>query len=99
TYTFRNEWENVGGSSIHRAYRNGVQVINQTVVGNWNPAGQSVRIAASPRRFDEGAHIGATYSNVQVEDLTNAIPGAPTITAPAVAETINTTVVYVQWTG
>src|SRR5687768_2847573 len=99
TYTFRNEWENVGGNAVHRAYRNGVQVINQTVPGSWNPAGQSVRIGASPRRQDEGAHIGAIYTNIQVEDLTNAIPGAPTITAPGTGETVNTTVAYVQWTG
>src|SRR4029078_8368380 len=72
TYTFRNEWENVGGNSVHRVYRNGQLIITKTLAGNWTPVGQSVRIAASPRRFDEGAAIGAIYSNVIVEDLTNA---------------------------
>ena len=42
TYTFRNEWENVGGNSVHRVYRNGQLIITQTLAGNWNPAGQSV---------------------------------------------------------
>ncbi len=98
-YHWRTEWENTGSNAIIRIYRNGILVFTYSLPGSWNPAGFSVRIAASPRRADEGAQVGAIYSNVKVWDLTCGVPAAPTVTAPANGETINTTVAFVQWTG
>src|SRR5687768_3125430 len=68
TYHWRIEWENTGGNAVHRVFRNGALVWTQSVAGSWNPAGQSVRIAASPRRAEEGAHLGAIYTNIRVFD-------------------------------
>src|SRR5687767_145272 len=51
-YLFRTEWENVGGNAILKIFRDGGLVFQTQIPGSWNPAGQSVRIAASPRRAD-----------------------------------------------
>ncbi len=99
-YLFRVEWQNAGGNTTLKTYRNGILILTQTLPGSWNPAGQSVRIGASTRRANEGAVVGSIYSNVKVYDLNSTLPpGAPTITAPASGETINTTLAYVQWSG
>jgi hypothetical protein len=101
TYHFREEWGPDGaGNSVLRLYRNGVLVLTTSVPGSWNPAGHSVRIAASPRRApDFGAPIGAVFSNVRVWDLSIGGASAPTITQPASNATVNTTVAFVQWNG
>lgn len=99
TYTFRDEWENTGGNGILRTYRNGALIRTQTLPGGWNPGGFSVRIAASTRRADEGAAVGAVYSNVKVYDLSCGTPPTPAITSPAVNETVNTSIAFVQWSG
>jgi len=69
SYRFRMEWENTGGNSTSKVYRNGTLIMQQTGAGSWSPAGQSFRIASSTRRADEGAIVGAIYSNVKIEDL------------------------------
>jgi hypothetical protein len=101
TYHFREEWGPDGaGNAVLRLYRNGTLLLTTSVPGSWNPAGQSVRIAASPRRAaDFGAPIGAVFSNVKVWDLSSGGPGAPTVTQPASNATVNTTVVFSQWNG
>lgn len=101
TYHFREEWGPDGaGNSVLRLYRNGALLLTTSVPGAWNPAGHSVRIAASPRRAaDFGAPIGAVFSNVKVWDLSSAGVSAPAMTQPASNATVNTTLVYLQWTG
>jgi Big-like domain-containing protein len=101
TYHFREEWGPDGaGNAVLRLYRNTTLVLTTSVPGSWNPAGHSVRIAASPRRAaDFGAPIGAVFSNVKVWDLSSGGPGAPTVTQPASNAVVNTTVVFVQWNG
>src|SRR4029450_2947697 len=99
TYTFRGEWENIGGNATMKTYRNDALVWNQTLPGSWSPAGQSVRIAASTRRADEGASTGAIYSFVKVFDLNAYTPPAPSVSPPAHGATVNTQVTYIQWTG
>ena len=101
TYRFREEWGQDGaGNAVLRLYRNGALILTTSVPGSWNPAGHSVRIAASPRRAaDFGAPIGAVFSNVKVWDLSTAGASAPTITQPASNATVNTTVAFVQWNG
>jgi len=101
TYHFREEWTPDGaGNSVLRVYRDGALLITTSVAGSWNPAGHSVRIAASPRRDPAaGAPLGAIFSNVKVYDLSIAGASAPTITQPASNATVNTTVVFVQWNG
>src|SRR6185436_1125063 len=95
------EWGPDGaGNAVLRLYRNTTLVLTTSVPGRWNPAGHSVRIAASPRRAaDFGAPIGAVFSNVKVWDLSTAGPGVPTLSEPASNATVNTTVVFVQWSG
>jgi hypothetical protein len=100
TCHFRMEWENAGGEATIKTFRNGAQIWKQTLPGSWSPGGLSVRIGASTRRGDEGAQIGAIYSNVKVWDLSaSVVPSAPTISVPAAGETVNTPVVFVGWTG
>src|SRR6185503_2002838 len=101
TYRFREEWTpDGGGNSVLRVYRDGALLITTSVAGSWNPAGHSVRIAASPRRDPAaGAPLGAIFSNVKVYDLSIAGASAPAITQPASNATVNTTVVFVQWNG
>jgi hypothetical protein len=51
TYHFREEWGPDGeGNAVLKVYRDGVLLLTTSVAGAWNPAGHSVRIAASPRR-------------------------------------------------
>lgn len=101
TYRFREEWGPDGaGSSVLRLYRDGALLLTTSVPGSWNPAGHSVRIAASPRRAaDFGAPIGAVFSNVKVWDLSGAGASAPVITQPASNATVNATLAFVQWNG
>ena len=84
TYHFREEWCPDGaGNTILKVYRDGTLLLTMSVAGAWNPAGHSVRIAASPRRSpDAGAPLGAVFSNVKVWDNSSAIPDAPTVTQP-----------------
>lgn len=76
TYRFREEWGPDGkGNSILKLYRDGVQILDKGVVGDYAPAGHSVRIAASTwRAEDSGAPIGAVYSNIKVWDLSADTP-------------------------
>jgi Big-like domain-containing protein len=101
TYHFREEWGPDGaGNAVLRLYRDGLLLLTTSVPGSWNPAGHSVRIAASPRRApDFGAPIGAVFSNVKVWDLSTVGASAPAITQPASNATVNTTIVFVQWNG
>ena len=71
TYRFREEWgPDRAGNSVLKLYRDGVHLLTTTVPGAWHPAGQSVRIGASPRRApDAGAPVGAVFRNVKVWDL------------------------------
>jgi hypothetical protein len=70
-YHFRVEWQYDSGSdsTTFRLYRNGVFIDDKTCSGQYTPGGQSVRIGASNRGPDEGAYVGAIYSNVKVWDL------------------------------
>ncbi len=108
TYHFREEWEPIGGNTVCRMYRDngpGTQlVLLRTMIqpGSWNPAGHSIRIAASPRApiaSDFGAPLDAIFSNVKVYSSVASVPGAPTITTPTSGQTVNTNLVYVAWTG
>jgi len=85
TYHFREEWGPDGeGNTVLKVYRDGVLLLTTSVAGTWNPAGHSVRIAASPRRAaDAGAPIGAIFSNVKVWDLSGKTPDAPMAARPA----------------
>ncbi|HEY2952856.1 MAG TPA: hypothetical protein VGK40_09750, partial [Verrucomicrobiae bacterium] len=101
TYHFREEWGPDGaGNSVLKVYRDSALLVTTSVPGTWNPVGHSVRIAASPRRAaDFGAPIGAVFSNVRVWDLSSGSLGAPTMTQPASNAVVNTTVVFLEWTG
>lgn len=101
TYHFREEWGPDGaGNARLKVFRDGALLVTTAVPGNWSPVGHSVRIAASPRRAaDFGAPIGAIFSNVKVWDLSSGSPGAPTVTQPANGATMNTTLVFIQWSG
>jgi hypothetical protein len=101
TYHFREEWTPDGaGNSVLKVYRDSVLLITTSIPGSWNPAGHSVRIAASPRRDPAaGAPLGAIFGNVKVWDLSIAGVSAPTIIQPASNATVNTTTVFVQWNG
>lgn len=81
TYHFREEWGPDGaGNSVLKTYRDGLLLRTTSVAGSWNPAGQSIRIAASPRAFgapDAGAPVDAVYSNLKVWDLTLNEPPPP----------------------
>lgn len=101
TYRLREEWGPDGaGNAVLRVYRDGVLLVTTSVPGSWNPTGHSVRLAASPRRAtDAGAPLDAVFSNVKVWNLSSGAPGAPTVTEPANNATVNTTVVFIQWTG
>ncbi len=101
TYHFREEWCPDGaGNTVLKVYRDGALLLTTSVAGTWNPAGHSVRIAASPRRAaDAGAPIGAIFSNVKVWDLSSKTPSVPTVTQPANGETVNSPVVFVSWNG
>jgi hypothetical protein len=100
-YHFREEWRPDGkGNAVLKVYRDGVLLLTTSVAGTWNPAGHSVRIAASPRRAaDAGAPLGVIFSNVKVWDLSSTTPGSPTVTQPANGETVNNPVVFVSWSG
>jgi hypothetical protein len=75
TYHFRFDWGPDGnGNSVIRSFRDGLEYLTVTVSGTWNPVGQSVRIGASTRRQDEGAPVGAIYSNVKVWNLDEIAP-------------------------
>jgi hypothetical protein len=71
TYHFREEWGPDGtGKSVLRVYRDGKPLLTTSVPGKWKPAGQTVRLGASPRRDPTaGAPVGAIFSNVRVWDL------------------------------
>ena len=100
TYHFREEWATSGGNATLKLYRDGVLLLTTAVPGVWNPAGHSVRIAASPRRAaDFGAPLGAIFSNVKVWNLASTIPGAPTLTQPTNNTIVNTRLVFSAWTG
>ncbi len=101
TYHFREEWgPDGGGNSVLKLYRGGVLLLTTAQPGSWNPAGHSVRIAASTRRAaDFGAPIGAIFSNIKVWDLSSGAPGAPVVTQPSNGTTVNTTLVFIQWNG
>jgi hypothetical protein len=101
TYHFREEWGPDGaGNAVLKLYRDGALILTTSVPGNYAPVGHSVRIAASPRRDPAaGAPLGATFSNVKVWDLSSGSGTPPAITQPASNATVNTTLVFVQWTG
>ena len=101
TYHFREEWGPDGkGNTVLKVYRDGALLLTTSVAGAWNPAGHSVRIAASPRRAaDAGAPLGAIFSNVKVWDLSRTTPGIPTVTQPANGQTLSSSVVFVCWNG
>jgi hypothetical protein len=70
TYRFREEWGPDGqGNSEVKTYRDGILINTMSVPGEWNPAGLSVRIAASTRAPlypDFGAPLDAVFSDVKV---------------------------------
>ncbi len=73
TYRFREEWgPDQAGNTLLKLYRDGVLLLTTSAWGAWNPAGHSVRIAASPRRDPAaGAPLGAVFSNLKVWDLSD----------------------------
>ena len=75
TYRFREEWGPDGaGNSLLTLYRNGAQLISQSLPGEYAPTGHSIRIGASTRRApDSGAPIEAIFSNLKVWDLSSDI--------------------------
>jgi hypothetical protein len=101
TYRFREEWGPDGtGNAVLKVYRDGALLVTTAVPGNWNPAGHSVRLAASTRRADDfGAPIGAVFSHVRVWDLSTGVAGPPIVTQPASNATVNTTAVFIRWNG
>ena len=101
TYHFREEWGPDGeGNAVLKVYRDGALLLTTPVAGDWNPAGHSVRIAASTRRAaDAGAPIGAIFSNVKSWDFSRKTPGAPRVTEPVKGETVIGPLVFVRWIG
>jgi len=101
TYHFREEWGPDGaGNSVLKVYRDGILLVTTSVPGSWNPAGHSVRIAASPRRDPAaGAPIDAIFSNVKVWNLSSGPLSAPVLVEPAGNAVMNTTPVFLRWTG
>ncbi len=101
TYHFREEWGPDGsGNAVLKVYRDGVLVMTTSVPGTWNPAGHSVRIAASPRRdAHAGAPVDAIFSNVKVWNLSAGTPGAPVVTNPPNNSIQTSTMVFIQWVG
>src|ERR1041384_1081094 len=101
TYHFREEWAPDGaGNAVLKTYRDGVLVMTTSVPGTWNPAGHSIRIAASPRRAtDAGAPVGAVFSNFRVWDFSTGVTSPPLLTKPANNANVNTTTVFLAWTG
>lgn len=101
TYHFREEWGPDGaGNSQLKLYRDGVLLLTTSVPGSWNPAGHSVRIAASPRRAsDAGAPPDAVFSNVKVWNLSSGPPNAPIVSVPTNNTIANTPLVFVQWSS
>ena len=101
TYHFREEWGPDGaGNSRLKVFRDGALLVTTAVPGSWNPVGHSVRIAASPRRTaDSGAPLDAVYSNLKIWNLSSGPPAAPVITQPQTNLTLNTSTVFVEWSG
>jgi hypothetical protein len=81
TYRFREEWGPDGaGRCVFRVYRDGVQIMNMSVLGNWTPGGHAVRIAGSPRAPlypDFGAPVDAVFSDLKVWRTTGGAPPPP----------------------
>ncbi|MDO8587542.1 MAG: sugar-binding protein, partial [Armatimonadota bacterium] len=98
-YKFRVEWGPEGGNSRLNVFRDGVNILSNTVPGNYTPAGHSVRIGCSPRRALEGSEIGAKYSYFKAWDMTNAIPAAPTVTTPTSGGTMKSNIAFIKWSG
>ncbi len=82
TYRFREEWGPDGaGNCVMRTWRDGVLINTMNVVGDWNPAGHAVRIAASTRAplyGDFGAPLDAVFSDVKVWRLSGSVAPPPT---------------------
>src|SRR6185436_20740325 len=88
------------GNSTLKTYRDGVQILTQTVPGTYAPTGHTVRIAASTRRDGaSGAPLGAIFSNVRVWDQSTPTLTAPVLAQPTNNETVSTPVAFVRWTG
>ncbi len=96
SYHFKLEWQNAGGNATLKTFRNGELVLQEVLPGSYSPAGLSVRIAASPRRQDEGAPVGAVFSNVTVTDLSGGL-NAPVISAPTAGERTPSPLVFIKW--
>jgi hypothetical protein len=81
SYRFREEWGPDGaGRCVFRVFRDGVQIMNMSVAGNWSPAGHAVRIAGSTRAPlypDFGAPVDAVFSDVKVWRTTGSAPPPP----------------------
>ena len=81
TYRFREEWGPDGsGRCVIRTWRDGALIMTMAVLGSWNPAGLSVRIAASTRAPlypDFGAPVDAVYSDVKVWSSAGSAPPPP----------------------
>lgn len=81
TYKFREEWGPDGnGNTVFLTFRDGEEIMNVSLPGDYAPVGLSVRIAASNRGWpEEESAIGKVYSNVKVWNTS----GTPiTATAP-----------------
>jgi hypothetical protein len=97
-YKMRVEWGPDGAQTRFRIFRDGGEILNSAVDGVYAPAGHSVRIAKC-RGMGEGAQINAVYSYLKVWDLTNNIPGAPTVTGPANGSTQKSNLAFIKWSG
>lgn len=68
TYNFRTEWGPDGsGNTVFVTFRDGEEIMNVSLPGEYAPQGLSVRLAASTRGWpEEESAIGKVYSNVKV---------------------------------
>ena len=81
TYRFREEWGPDGaGRCVFKVFRDGVQIMNMSVLGNWTPGGHAVRIGGSTRAPlypDFGAPIDAVFSDLKVWRTSGSTPPPP----------------------
>ncbi|MDO8587370.1 MAG: hypothetical protein Q7T82_10045 [Armatimonadota bacterium] len=99
-YHFIVDWGPDGnGNTYLTIYRDSTQIFNDKVVGNYTPAGHSIRIAAC-RDMGEGSIPGAIFSYVKVTDLSELVtPPAAAIVQPGNTQTITSRNPTIKWHG
>ncbi|MDO8587803.1 MAG: carbohydrate-binding protein [Armatimonadota bacterium] len=97
-YLFRVEWFQEGSNSRLMIYRDGVNIMNTSVAGTWNPGGHSVRIAKC-RGMGEGAQINAVYSYMKVWNTAGGVPTAPTVNTPSSGSSVKSNLAFIKWSG